>query len=77
MERGTLIQRLEATIICEENSTNVDGIRVILNIDPMMKGEKKKVEKNLANANIAKNPTTQKRSVFRTLITKGKIRGNS
>jgi hypothetical protein len=35
----------------------------------MLKGEKKKVEKNLANANIARNPTTQKISVFGTLIT--------
>jgi hypothetical protein len=42
---------------------------VILNIYPMMKGEKKKVEKNSANANIARNPTTQKISVFGTLIT--------
>jgi hypothetical protein len=69
MERGTLIQCLKVVVICEENSTNVDDNRVILNIYPMMKGEKKKVEKNSANANIARNPTTQKISVFGTLIT--------
>ncbi len=51
MERGTLIQHLEATIIYEENSTDADGNMVILDVYPMMKGEKKKVEKPLANAN--------------------------
>jgi hypothetical protein len=50
MEWGTLIQHVEATIICEENSTNVDGNKVILDVYSMMKGEKKKVEKPLANA---------------------------
>jgi hypothetical protein len=47
---GTLIQHLEATIICEESSTNVDGNRVILDIYLMMKGEKKKVKKPLDNS---------------------------
>jgi hypothetical protein len=42
MERGTLIQHLEAVVICEESSTNVNGNMVILDIYPMMKGEKKK-----------------------------------
>jgi hypothetical protein len=51
MEKATLIQHLEGTIICEENSTNVNNNRVILNVYPMMNGEKKKVEKFLANAN--------------------------
>jgi hypothetical protein len=45
MERGTLIQHLEATIICEEKSTYVDGNKVVLDIYPTMKGEKKKVKK--------------------------------
>jgi hypothetical protein len=49
MERGTLIQHLEATIICEENFIDVDGTMVILYVYPMTK-EKKKVKKPLANA---------------------------
>jgi hypothetical protein len=49
MEHGTLIQHLELTMICEESSTNVDGNRVILNVYPMMKREKKKVEKPISN----------------------------
>jgi hypothetical protein len=77
MENGTLTQHLEATIICEESSTNVNVNKVILDVYPMMKDEKKKVEKpstnaNKArkrNANIVKNLTTKKRSVFGTLIT--------
>jgi len=36
---------LEATIICEESFIDADNNKVILNIYPMMKGEKKKVEK--------------------------------
>jgi hypothetical protein len=51
MERGNLIQHLEGTIICEESSTNVNNNRVILDVYPMMRGEKKKVEKLLATAN--------------------------
>jgi hypothetical protein len=50
MYRGTLIQHLEATIIYEESSIDADNNSVILDIYPMMKGEKKKVEKPLANA---------------------------
>jgi hypothetical protein len=50
MERGTLIQHLEGIIICEESSIDVDGNRVILNVYPMMTGEKKKVEKFPTNA---------------------------
>jgi hypothetical protein len=49
MKRGTLIQHLEAAVIYEENSTNVDGNKGILNIYPMMKGENKKVEKKSTN----------------------------
>jgi hypothetical protein len=41
MERGMLIQDLEVAIICEESSMNVNGDFVILNVYPMMKGEKK------------------------------------
>jgi hypothetical protein len=44
MEKGTLIQHLEAIIICEESSTNVNNNKVILDIYPMIKGEKKKVK---------------------------------
>jgi hypothetical protein len=43
MERGTLTQHLEVIIICGESSTNANGNGVILDIYPMMKGEKKKV----------------------------------
>jgi hypothetical protein len=39
---------LEAIVICEDSSTDVDGNMVILYIYSMMKGEKK-VEKPLAN----------------------------
>jgi hypothetical protein len=49
MELGTLVQYLKSTMICE-NSTNANGNRVILNVYPMMKGEKKKMEKPIANA---------------------------
>jgi len=48
MERRMLIQHLEVTIICEESSMNVNDNLVILNVYPMMKGEKKKVKKPLA-----------------------------
>jgi hypothetical protein len=41
VERGTLIQHLKVVVICEENSTNACGNRVILDIYPMMKGKKK------------------------------------
>jgi hypothetical protein len=41
---------LEGVVICEKSFTNVDGNRVILDVYPIMKGEKKKVEKPLANA---------------------------
>jgi hypothetical protein len=77
MERGNLIQHLEGTIICEESSTNVNSNRVILDVYPMMRGEKKKVEKLLANANksreeanIVRNIIAKKISVFGTLITR-------
>jgi hypothetical protein len=43
MERGTLTQHLEVIVICGESFTNVNGNGVILDIYPMMKGEKKKV----------------------------------
>lgn len=59
LERGTLIQHLEAPIIYEENSTNADNNKVILDIYPMMKGENKKVEKNSANANKARDKECQ------------------
>ncbi len=42
MERGTLIQHLEAIVIYEESSTNVDGNMVILNIYPIIKGGEKR-----------------------------------
>jgi hypothetical protein len=51
MERGTFIQHVEAKVIYEESSIYVDGNRVILDVYIMMKGEKKKVKKPLANAN--------------------------
>lgn len=58
------------------HTTNADNNRVILDIYPMMKGEKEKVEKPTANAinqgrsaNIVRNLTTQKRIFFGTLIT--------
>jgi hypothetical protein len=40
---------LESILICEESSTNTNGNWAIININPMMKGEKK-VEKPIANA---------------------------
>jgi len=49
MERGTLIQHLEVVVIYEESFIDVDGKKVILNVYSVMKGEKKKVEKPLAN----------------------------
>jgi tRNA 2-selenouridine synthase SelU len=48
MYKGTLIQHLEAIVICEDSSTDVDGNMVILYVYSMMKGGKK-VEKSLAN----------------------------
>jgi hypothetical protein len=45
MERRTLIQDFKAVVIYEENFTNANGNMVILNICPIMKGEKKKVKK--------------------------------
>ncbi len=50
MEKGTLIQHLEVAVICEESSTHAYGNRVILDVYPMMKGEKRKVEKLPTNA---------------------------
>jgi len=50
MERGTLIQHLEVVVIYEENFIDANGNKVILKIYPIMKGEKKKVEKPLTNA---------------------------
>jgi hypothetical protein len=41
-------------MICEENSTNANGNMVILNVYPMMKGEKRKMEKPIANASKSK-----------------------
>jgi hypothetical protein len=38
-------------MICEESSINVDDNWAIININLMMKGEKKKVEKPIANEN--------------------------
>jgi hypothetical protein len=78
MERGTLIQHLEVVIICEESFIDVDGNMVILNVYPMMKGEKKKVEKQQANTNktrekewqYCKKLTTKNISVFGTLTTR-------
>jgi hypothetical protein len=49
MEKGPLIQHLEVAIVCEESSTNANNNRVILDVYPIMKGEKKKVEKPMAN----------------------------
>ncbi len=59
MEHGTLIQHLELTMIYEENSTNVDYNQVILNIYPMMKREKKKVEKPIANTSKSREKECQ------------------
>jgi hypothetical protein len=59
MERGTLIQHLEAIIVCEESSINVDGNMVIQNVYPIMKGEKKKVDKQQANTNKSKEKECQ------------------
>jgi hypothetical protein len=42
MEKGALIQNLEAIIIYQESSTNADGTRVILDVYPMMKGERRR-----------------------------------
>ncbi len=36
-------------MICEESSNNTDGNWAIININPMMKRENKKVEKPIAN----------------------------
>jgi hemerythrin superfamily protein len=38
-------------MIYEESSMNDDSNKVILNVYPMMKGDKKKVEKLATNAN--------------------------
>jgi hypothetical protein len=51
MERGTLIHYLEVVVICEESSTYANGNMVILDVYPMTKGKKKKVEKLPTNAN--------------------------
>ncbi len=77
MEWGTLIQHFEFAMICEENSINVDGNWVILNVYPMMKREKKKVENPIANTSKSREKECQyckktnhwERSVFGTLIT--------
>jgi hypothetical protein len=37
-------------MIYEEISTNANGNQIILNVYPMMKGEKKKVDKPTTNA---------------------------
>jgi hypothetical protein len=62
---------LEVAIICEESSTNVDNNKVILDVYPMMKGEKKKVEKLVANPNksreecqYCKKSNQQKKKLF-------------
>jgi hypothetical protein len=34
-------------VICEKNSTNAYGNQVLLDVYPMMKGDKKKIENNL------------------------------
>jgi hypothetical protein len=51
MEKGTLIHYLEVAVICEESSTYANGDLVILDVYPMMKGEKKKIENLPTNAN--------------------------
>jgi hypothetical protein len=35
-------------VICEKNSTNAYGNQVLLDVYPMMKGDKKKIEKQFA-----------------------------
>jgi hypothetical protein len=50
---------LEGVIIYGESFTNVDGNRVILDVYPIMRGEKKKVEKPLANASKSKEKECQ------------------
>jgi hypothetical protein len=40
---------LESTIIYEKSFIDIDGNRVILNVYPMMKGGKNKVEKPTTN----------------------------
>ncbi len=59
MEWGTLIQHFEFAMICEENSINVDGNWVILNVYPMMKREKKKVENPIANTSKSREKECQ------------------
>jgi hypothetical protein len=59
MEQGTFIQHLESTMICEENSTDANDNQVILNVYPMMKGEKKKMEKLTKNASKSKEKECQ------------------
>jgi hypothetical protein len=73
MEQGTLIQHLESSMICEENSGDVNDNQVILNVYPMMKEEKKKMEKLTKNASKSKEKECQyykksikKRSDFET-----------
>jgi hypothetical protein len=49
-------------MICEESSTNANSNQVILDVCPMMKGEKKKIKKFRASArkrspNFAKTPS--------------------
>jgi len=46
-------------MICEENSTDANDNQVILNVYPMMKGEKKKMEKLTKNASKSKEKECQ------------------
>jgi hypothetical protein len=41
-------------MICEESSTNVNDNQVMLDVYPIMKGEKKEMEKPRANASKSK-----------------------
>jgi hypothetical protein len=59
IEKGILLQHLEATIIYEENPINANNNMVILDIYPIMKGDNKKVEENSANANKTKDKQCQ------------------
>jgi hypothetical protein len=60
-------------MICEENSINANDNWVILNVYPIMKGEKRKMEKPTTNASKSKEKECQyykksikKRSYFET-----------
>jgi hypothetical protein len=46
-------------VICEEISTNANSNRVILDIYPTMKGEKKKVDKPITNASKSREKECQ------------------